>query len=394
MGIVSLYFSLWIRKDVGLERADSIYGVIVSVSMAIVFVASPFLGAISDHTRRRMPFLIFSTVVCVLCTALLGRITAQITILCFIVANVMYQFGLQFYDALLPEVSTAENRGKISGLGVGLGYLGSFLAVVLGIVFGTEDLSFLFLLVAILFFVLSLPCFFFVRETSEQNRMPLTMDAVWASVSQVIQTFKNARQQPALFRFLIGRAFYSDVVSTVIAVMMLITVNVAVASGMNQELAKAGSLRMMMIAISCAVVGGLIWGWVTDRRGPKNTLRLVVWLWMATIALSIGLIFMGLSFAFFHVIACMVGVSLGGIWTADRPYLLKLAPKDRIGEFYGLYRMVGKFSAIVGPLIWAATTYVGVNWLMMTPLRAQGLGLVFLLLMMITSDRILKKLPD
>ena len=53
----------------------------------------------------------------------------MISAMLFIVANAAYQAGLQFYDALLPEVTTEENRGRIGGIGVGIGYLGSYLAV-------------------------------------------------------------------------------------------------------------------------------------------------------------------------------------------------------------------------------------------------------------------------
>src|SRR3954464_9851799 len=124
MGIVSMYFSTWILDRVGSDRADSVLGTITAISMGFIFVLSPLLGAMTDRARRRMPFLIASTLVCVAFTAILGRGGFYLTALCFIVANVAYQAGLQFYDAMLPEVSHEENRGTISGIGVGVGYLG------------------------------------------------------------------------------------------------------------------------------------------------------------------------------------------------------------------------------------------------------------------------------
>ena len=73
MGVVSLYFSLWIRDDVGPQRADSVLGLITAISMGIIFVSSPLLGAMTDRARRRMPFLVVSTVICVFFTAFLAR---------------------------------------------------------------------------------------------------------------------------------------------------------------------------------------------------------------------------------------------------------------------------------------------------------------------------------
>ena len=103
MGIVSLFFSLWVRDQVGPERADSVYGVITAVSMGIIFIISPLLGAMSDRAARRMPFLIASTVLCVALTLLLGRVGYWGTILAFVLANAAYQAGLQFYDSLMSR---------------------------------------------------------------------------------------------------------------------------------------------------------------------------------------------------------------------------------------------------------------------------------------------------
>ena len=68
MGVVSLYFSLWVREQVGADRADTVYGIITAVSMGIIFVISPLLGAMTDRAPRRMPFLVVSTLVCVAAT--------------------------------------------------------------------------------------------------------------------------------------------------------------------------------------------------------------------------------------------------------------------------------------------------------------------------------------
>src|SRR6188768_622496 len=147
MGIVSMMFSLWVKDQVGEARVDSVYGPISSVSIGIIFIISPLLGAMSDRAHRRMPFLIVSTVLCVALTMLFARVGYWGTIVAFIVANAAYQAGLQFYDSLLAEVTTEENRGRIGGIGVGIGYLGSYIAVGLGFLLGTSDKALLFTLI-------------------------------------------------------------------------------------------------------------------------------------------------------------------------------------------------------------------------------------------------------
>ena len=99
MGVVSLYFSFYVRDQVGEQQADRAYGLITAVSMGSIFVLSPLLGAMTDRARRRMPFLIWSTLLCVGATALIARGPFAVSAALFIFANAAYQAGLQFYDA-------------------------------------------------------------------------------------------------------------------------------------------------------------------------------------------------------------------------------------------------------------------------------------------------------
>ncbi len=395
MGIVSVFFSTYVRETVGEDRADFEYGLITAVSMGIIFIISPLLGAMTDRARRRMPFLIVSTLVCVGLTMLFARVAYWPTIFAFVIANAAYQAGLQFYDALLPEVSTEENRGRISGIGVGIGYLGSFIAVGMGMIFGTGDKPFLFTAIALTFLLFAIPCFLFVKERENPNPRPIFgLAMIKESTAETIRTLRSGNEYPGLIRFLVGRVFYTDAINTVITVMTLYTINVAVASGLSDTEGEATALRIMMAAISFAVIGGFAWGRMVDRIGPKRTLDRVLWLWVATFlsAASVGLL--TLPVESLYVVATMAGIALGGTWSADRPLMLRLTPPERIGEFYGLYGMVGRFSAITGPLIWALVTSVCIRALDMSPARAQGVGVLVLLSLVLVSQQILKPVSD
>lgn len=395
MGIVSIYFSLWVRETVGADRADTVYGLVTAVSMAIIFVTSPLLGAMTDRARRRMPFLIASTLLCVGFTLLIARSGYWPTMLAFVIANAAYQAGLQFYDALLPDVSTEADRGRISGIGVGLGYLGSYLAIGLGIWLGTENKPLLFGAIALAFLVFAIPCFVFVKEKGNPNpREVFSLSMIRESTRETLRTLRSGREHPGLIRFLVGRVFYTDAINTVISIMTLYTVNVAMASGLDQHDGEQKAQLIMLSAITFAVLGGFMWGWMADRIGPKRTLDAVLWLWVATFvgAASIGLFTLPVAWLF--LIASMAGVALGGIWSADRPLMLRLTPPDRIGEFYGLYGMVGRFSAITGPVIWAFVAWLCIGQLGMPPAKAQGVGVLVLLSFILISRVILKPVTD
>ncbi len=397
MGVVSVYFSTWVRDQVGALRADSVYGVITAISMGLIFIASPVLGAMTDRAPRRMPFLVVSTVICVAFTALLARFGFWATALCFIIANVAYQAGLQFYDAMLPEVSHEGNRGKISGIGVGVGYLGSYIAVGLGMdaVFGSSNKPFLFTMIAMCFLLFALPCFIFVKERGNPNpRQVFSLAMLRESTAETLRTIRSGRQYPGLVRFLVGRIFYTDPINTVISIMMLYTINVAEHTGLTHDQGEDTGKLIMMTAISFAVIGGFVWGWIVDRVGPKRTLNYVLYLWIGVFLLAAAVGILGLPLFTLYIVACSAGIALGGVWAADRPYMLRLTPPTRIGEFYGLYGMVGRFSAITGPLIWAIVTRLTINVFGLPPNVGQGIGVLVLLALILVSYIILKPVSD
>jgi UMF1 family MFS transporter len=393
MGVVSLYFPMLVRDAVGVERADRTFGLIAAASMLVIFAVSPLFGALTDRARRRMPFLMACTVICVAFTMLLAWSGFRAAAVCFIIANIAYQAGLQVYDALLPVVSTEDNRGRIGGIGVGVGYLGSFLAVSIGLVV-TDNLPVTFMLVAGLFLLFALPCFLFVREPVNPHPRPITLVTIRESTRETLRTLRSSRQYPGLARFLVGRVFYTDAINTVINVMALYTINVAVTTGLSESDGKTQASFVMLAAISCAVAGGFLWGVLTDRLGPKRVLNYVLRAWMA-VFVGAGLVgVLGLPMWALYVVTCAAGLALGGVWAADRPYMLRLTPPDRVGEFYGLYGMVGRFSAITGPLIWAGITWVTVETLGLRPAVGQGIALFSLLLLVIPGYVILQKVSD
>ena len=380
MSIVSLYFPLWVVNVMG--GTDQLYGNANAFSMALMFLTAPVLGAISDQANRRMPFLIASTLLCVLFTALLGIGGLLLSILFFIIANYMFQAGLIFYDALLSEVSTMDNRGRVGGLGIGLGYMGSFIIVGLGLMVVREEapetLVTMFRLTAILFLLFALPCFLFVKER-QRRAAGISWHVVQGAFLQVKHTVAHARMFPGLLRFLVGRVFYTDPVNTVIVFMGVYVTNEV---GFTTTEAQV----LLLVAIAAAVVGGFLWGIVVDRQGPKRTLNMVLILWMLVFAMAIGIAVFQLSKNLFWIAGGLAGVALGGTWAADRPWMLVLSPPRYLGEFYGLYSMAGRFASIVGPFMWG----VVVNTLGWGRPAAVGL----LLVLIVIAFGILQKVDD
>ncbi|MEX0893381.1 MAG: MFS transporter [Gemmatimonadota bacterium] len=344
MNIVSYFLSVWVIDVMG--GTDTLWARANSVAMLMMLLTAPFLGAVSDRLGRRLPFLMVSTFLCVGLTALLGLPGLMGTIVLFVFANYFFQAGLIFYDSLLPVVSTPENRGRVSGLGVGLGYVGSFLGVGIGTFLLTRyDYVAVFRLTAVIFLLFSIPIFVFVKEPRRRARKH-EGHILSGAFSQVARTVRDVRRYRGLGRFLIGRAFYTDAANTLIVFMGIYAIQ-------NIGYSETLTPILMMVAIGAAVAGGLVWGPVVDRLGPKRTLELVLFGWMGTLLAASLIPLLGLPRVLFWGVACAAGICLGGTWSSDRPLMLVLSPPAKVGEFYGLYSMVGRFAAVIGPLLWA-----------------------------------------
>lgn len=339
MNIISLYFPLWVTVDKG--GADILYGVALSSSMILVAFSMPLLGVFSDRMGRRVPLLVFLTLLSVICTGLIG-ISNQLIIglIFFVLANYGYHAALVPYDALLPQVSRGFSVGKVAGIGVALGYVGAISGIVMVKPFVVEaGRGAAFLPTALLFLLFALPCFFVKEEKKVKSE--IFKGTLRKEFLQIKETLLNTRKYPGLLSFLIANFLYCDAVNTVIAFMSVYAHQVV---GFSDSMIRT----LLIISTSFAVGGSLIFGWVTDRLGAKKTLVLVLWVWIV----GLGVAITSFSAFVFWMVGPLVGIALGGTWVSARALVLDLSPPEKIGEIYGLYNMGGKFGFILGPLVW------------------------------------------
>lgn len=342
LNILGLYFTLWVTVDHG--APDIVYSVVYSGSMLAIAVTSPLLGAVSDRFGRRLPLLLFFTLLCVSFTAMMGRVGGLWGgLLLFAVANYGYQSGLVYYDALLASVSDEKGRGGVSGFGVGMGYVGAVLGILLVRPFvesGGREAS--FLPTAALFLLFSLPCFLFVKEKdrSEGWRWSYLREGY----RQLADTIAHLRAYSATLRFILARFLYVDAINTMTAFMSVYLVKVIGFSDAEVQ-------NYLIVATTFAVLGSFMYGKVVDRIGPKRTLIIVLCQWVV--------VYVAVAATFyppvFWVLGAIAGVSLGATWTTDRVFLTRLSPPERLGEFFGVYELAGRFAAVVGPMIWGTT---------------------------------------
>jgi MFS transporter, UMF1 family len=390
MNIATLYFAVWLVSDLHGSNTDVAIG--NGIASVLVMLSIPVLGAISDVKRRRKPWVVGFTLVAVLATVAIGAVGQYLippvgdsvlnpittsgfiisgeplifVITAFVIANYAYQGALPFYNAMMPELAPPEKWGRLSGLGAILGYTGSILGVLmikpffdgslpivgqLPIAF-THALRTVFPLArsggrvatfaptALLYLIFSIPLFVFCRD-----RFPVrTRQSIpWRQAfHDVANTIRESRKYPGALRFIIASFVYQDAMGTIISFMALYAV---VAMGF-----KSGSETTLFVVLTIpAVFGAWLWGRLTDRIGPKNTLMIVLCAWVILLIAMIA----APSRQAFWIVGAMIGFIYGGVNVAERPMLLRLIPDEEAGRFFGLMVLSARAAAIVGPLVWA-----------------------------------------
>lgn len=348
--VITRYFNEWVIDQNG--RPDWHVAVMGAIVGLCLVVAMPAMGAISDHVGRRLPFLAAFTILCIAMTGLLGAVdSVTVALVVAGVAIFAFQLALSMYDPLLATVAPPGREGAVSGLGVGLGYVGVLVgSVALTTIVPEHDYQRAFLPTAALFALFALPIFLFVRE--RRHPRPSTQplgSVVGGSVIQVVRTvLLIVREHRDVGRFLIARFLYVDAIATVIAYMTVYMSRVG-------DFTEAQETTILGLAMVSAALGGFVSGRCVERFGPKRVLTCILLLALTTLVLAAAT---G-SAQLVWVLGPAVGITLGGVWTSDRVLMLRLAPPDLRGEFFGIYNLVGKLSSGVGPLLlWAGTIWL------------------------------------
>ena len=351
LGVGSRYFGQWLIEDRG--GSDWMLSAATIAAMAVVIVLSPWVGAVTDHIGKRLPYLIGMTAVCVGSTLLLATWGIVPSLVFYAVATVGFQAGAVVYDALLADVSTPLTRGRISGIGVAVGYAGSALALGIGaFLLPRFGYAAVFRVLAVVFLLFSLPAFFWIRERPKE-RLPGRFPSVFASPRIMVDAWRQASLCPGVVRFLIGRFLYTDAINTVFLFN-------AVFAKLELGFTNAQTDRLAIVAILCAAFGAAFAGRAVDRFGPRYVLNAALYLQIAGLAAAVTAALTGVQ-AIGWFVAVGGGAGIGAAWTADRVYMTRLSPPHLLGEFFGLYAIVGRFATVLGPLAWALVAD-GLGW--------------------------------
>jgi MFS transporter, UMF1 family len=349
--ILTVGYPLYFKEIVAgsSQQSDLLWGSSFSISMIIVALLSPILGAVADYGAGKKRFLGMFTALCILATAFLfyvhaGMIVAGMVFL--ILANIGFEAGLVFYDAFLPEISTERSYGRVSGYGYALGYAGSLftLAVAYPLYvqgFGEANLFQIrcsFLIAAGCFLIFSLPLFFYLPD--KQRTASLRLDFIKIGFTRIQTTYRQFPKYRNIARFLLAYFIYIDGVNTII-----IFSSIFARETLKMDIGEI-VIFFAMVQTS-AIAGSLLFGILADHMGHKRTLSITLLLWLGIIILA----YFVQEKWLFYIVGGLAGIALGSSQSTSRSLMSDITPQEKKTEFFGFFSFFGKASAILGPFV-------------------------------------------
>jgi UMF1 family MFS transporter len=352
--MVTVVFSVFFVNSIAAGRPEGgewYWSLAVSISMTLAAIAAPILGAMADYSHSKKKFLFVFTYLTIASTALLffaGKGDYILGMILFIIANFSFNSALVFYDAFLPEVSTPETIGKISGLGWGLGYLGGLVSLLVALLLVNKGAyRWIWPMNAAHIFLFSLLTFILLKE--KKVATPKT-NYLKVAVNRIVFSLKHIRKMPDLLSYLFSYFLYNVGIYTVIAF-------AAIYGGNQFKMSQQSLIIFFIIAQVTSVIGAVAFGWLSDKYNVRLSLSVSILVWIGVVAWA----FFCTSAKEYYALGLVAGLAIGSSQANSRTMLSILTPLDRQAEFFGFYTLVGRISAIVGPFVYGNLTRVTGN---------------------------------
>ena len=317
-----------------------------SASLILIFLA-PLFGLMADKFSNKKLFLLIFASLSIISTLILSFVTKD----SFVLASILFSISLLgfmmsnvFYDSMLLNFESYK-YDKISSMGYALGYLGGGLAFVFTLIFlyfnsestieiiSSNKISFIF--AASWWLIFMIPLFLYWPEQKIDSKSTSLLD-----------TFKEIKSIKPIFLFLLAYWIYIDGVDTII--------RMAINYGLTLGFSSSDLLIALLVTQFVAFPGTLMINKISEYFTCELVIIgcLIMYLVITILAYSLDSIFE------FYLIASLIGFVQGGIQALSRSYYARLIPNNKHSEYFGIYNMLGKFAALIGPLIVGLITYL------------------------------------
>lgn len=343
---------------------DSYWSIAILLSTVLALVLSPLAGAICDLSGRKKTYLFATTLICAIATASLafvgpGAVWPAIALI--VLSNATWMLSESLVGSFLPELSTPETMGKISGLGWGVGYFGGLASVILAtrLVIRSDPATnpaayvsenqMAMVAIGAFFLLAALPTFVLVRNRSRpapgfEHAGAVTL--LKAGLREFGQTVQTARQNRILFQFLGAFMIYMAGLDAIVKF-----VGIYAREEVRLTTAELGTL-FLVLQLSAAG-GALAFGWLESRIGPKRTVLLTLLWWIVGVLGIYYLDALAVTFGFepkkvFYGLGLFAGAGIGATQASSRTVVGLLSPPGKTAQMFGFWGMFARLATILG----------------------------------------------
>lgn len=355
-GFFPLFFKEYWSEASDVSTSTFQLGLTNSIASTVIVILAPVLGAIADAGNYKKRLLLIFALLGILMSGALYFVAQHQTLLAlsvFALSVVGFSGSVVFYDSLLTGICEEKSYDRISSFGYALGYLGGGILFAFDVymtlnpeTFGlsnaTEAIKISFLTVSVWWFIFSLPLFFNVSDFNPyiiKSKKIKNNDAIKSGYRQLIITFKKINSLRMVLLFLAAYWLYIDGVDTIVRM----AVDYGLSLGFNSTDLISALLITQFVGFPAAIGFGYLADYIGTKRGILLAILIyfLITLWAAQIT----------SVSEFYILAMIIGLVQGGIQALSRSFYARIIPKDQSAEFFGFYNMLGKFAAVIGPVM-------------------------------------------
>ena len=384
-GFFPLFFKSFWAGDLDDATSTALLGTVSSIAGLIIVLIAPILGAMADLSRNKKLFLLIFALLGIISTSILFFISYgfwEWSLIIFGLSIIGFSGANIFYDSLLIDVSSDEDRNYVSSMGYALGYLGGGILFLINVLMylypsyfnlnsQTEGILYSFLSVALWWLVFSIPLFLFVKQKKIDDiadfKHPFKQ-----SFLRVLNTFREIKKYKAVLIFLIAYWFYIDAIDTI--------VRMAIAYGTDLGFDSSKLIIALIFTQFIGFPATFAYGFLAEKFGLFNMLVVGILIYILICIYSLFIT----SATDFFILAGLVGLVQGGVQSVSRTIFSRLIPQGKATEFFGFYNLIGKSAVVVGPALVGWMAYMFDN---------PKAGIISLLLLFIPGIIILFYVP-
>jgi UMF1 family MFS transporter len=359
--VLPVYYANVAAAALPKEIATAYWAYTTTISIILVAIFGPLLGAMADFSGSKKKFLTFFIILGATATALLFLVGQGDWVLAstlFIFASLGFSGSIVFYDSLLPHVARPDEIDQVSSRGYAMGYLGGglLLAVNLAMIMIPKDPAtsllmtrLTFITVGIWWIVFSIPLWRHVPEPprrlakEEQGFSPLK-----ASIQRLSKTFKKIKQYKQLLKFILAFWLYNNGIGTIIVMASIY--------GKELEFSDITVIGTLLMVQFVAIPFAFLFGWMAKRIGTKRSIYISLVIYAC---IAIAGFFMQEEWHFW-MLGFAVATVQGGSQALSRSLFGRMVPKSQSAEFYSFFGVSEKIAGAVGPLVFGlASQWLG-----------------------------------